>query len=183
MVFRQSFANKQGVTAMSVSADSRFVAFTSGNQNHDHPSRLGVLDTSSNQIVADHVIDGCNVYDIAYIGSDTILAGVYGGEFGEFDAGLLLIETDSGAIRWREHLGGIGVNLAVHPSQELVAVGFKSPDLRFYKTSDWSQHGSHTFKVTEDVSERVTSLAFMHAGDRLAFGTSSGRFDIIEISA
>lgn len=179
MTFSYQLPAEQGVSALCVSPDSRFVAFTSGDQNAASPARLRVLDLSEYTIVVDHQLDGYSVFDLVFIDDETILAGVDGGDFGEFEAGLVLIETESGAIRWKKELGGIGVVLAAHPSQPYVAVGFSSPELLFYRTSDWTVSGRHPLKSSDEYGT-VCSLAFTHAGDRLAYGTSAGNFDIIE---
>lgn len=136
----------------------------------------------SRRIIADHEIEAFSFYDIAFIGSDLVLAGVSGGEFGDLEAGLILIERNSGAIKWRQHLVGIGVTLAVHPSQQHVVVGCGSSDVRYYSTADWSLSKLRPFKCSGD-SDVICSLAFTHAGDRLTYGTAGGQFDIIDFNS
>ena len=180
MVFRHSLPDEQGITALAVSPDSRYVAFTTGNQDDSNSARLGLFDTRKSRIVLDRAVKGFSFYDIAYVEHDAILAGVTGRVFGDFQAGLILIDLKSGTVKWKEKLGGVRVTLAVHPSQEHVAFGFESDELRFYRTSDWTISGSHPFKRFG--AEHVCSLAFTHEGDRLAYGTSAGTFDIVEFA-
>ncbi len=171
MIFRHSPTNEQGIRAISVSAHSRFIAFAAGDQNDTHPSRVGVFDTIGCRIVMNREFDEFSVYHVACVGDDAVLAANY-------EAGIALLEIDSGAIRWREELDGINV-LATHPLEECIAVGFDSPRLCFYSPTDWSLLGRHDIEgCSED--EIVTSLAFTNDGEKLAYGTSSGRFDITD---
>ena len=172
MIFRHSPSNHQGIRSISVSTSSRFIAFTVGDQSDEHPSRVGVFDTTVGRIVMDHDIDGFSVYQVAVVGDDAVLAA-------DYEADIVLLDIESGDIRWRKQGPSIDI-LASHPSGRTVAVGsYDLPTVFFYNPVDWSLSQRYELEGFGK-DEGLTSLAFTSDGTRFAYGTSSGRIGIID---
>lgn len=128
----------------------------------------------------EHVFEDIGFFDLAFLdGHDRLIAGVCGGTFGEFESGLIEIDAHNGEIRWSELLGGIGVTIACHPRASEVAIGYEGSTIRFYDSRDWNLIREHHFNESDDVGG-LCSLAYSNDGKLLAYGLSSGEFDIVE---
>lgn len=164
---------------MAISPDSTFLAVTARDQNQVKPSRLFLVQLGTFEVVREHTFEEIGFYDLAFIkGHDRLLAGV-DGCFDDFESGLIEINPHSGEIVWKHLLGGIGVSLACRPHSSEVAVGFNGEDIRFYDSTDWCLLGEHRFKKEND-SGRMCKVAYSPNGSLLAYGLSTGEFDIIE---
>jgi len=179
-VFEFALPDELGVTSVALSPDSTFLAVSACDQNQTKPSRLYLVQLGTFEIVQEHVFEDIGFYDLAFLGGhDRLIGGVSGGTFDEFESGLIEIDAHSGEIRWRELLGGIGVNIACHPHSFEVAVGFEGAMIRFYDSRDWNLIREHRFKGDEDAGS-LCSLAYSNSGELLAYGLSSGEFGVIE---
>lgn len=176
--FQHELSQRQGVTGMAVSPDSRQIVFTAGNQDDVHPARMLLYDAQANRIVLDREMEEFDFGELIYLNNDQVLAGVYRTAESSYEVELVLMDVRTGDIHWQELLGGIGVQLALHPTGRYVVVAFNSPELRIYDTATWTMVGTHRFREADEPAS-VCSLAFTHAGDRLAYGLSNGKFDII----
>lgn len=179
-VFEHALPDELGVTSMSVSPDSTFLAVTACDQNQTKPSRLFLVQLGTFEIVREHVFEDVGFYDLTFVDGHRLIGGVSGGAFDEFESGLIEIDPHSGEIRWSELLGGIGVNLACLPHSTEIAVGFEGSKIRFYDSKDWKMIREHRFKGDDDLGG-LCSLACSNDGDLLAYGLSTGEFGILEL--
>jgi len=178
-VLEFALQDRLGVTAMALSPDSAYMAVTACDRNGANPSRLYLVQLGSFEIVQEHSFPGTGFYDLAFAGEGhhRLLGGVSGGEFGEYESGLVEIDPHTGKIIWSEFLGGIGVNMAANPVRNEVAVAFKET-LRIYDPVGWKIiHERHYKDASEQGS--ICSLAYSNSGDLLAYGLSSGKVNIL----
>lgn len=179
-VFEFVLPDELGVTAVAFSPDSMYLAVSAGDKCQFKPTRLFLVQLGTFEIVQEHAFDGIGFFDLAFLGGhDRLIAGVCDGDFGEFESGLIEIDAHSGDIRWREPLGGIGVNISCHPHSSEVAIGFEGSSIRFYDSKDWRFIREHRFKDDDDDGS-LCSLAYSNSGDLLAYGLSTGEFGVIE---
>jgi hypothetical protein len=123
-VFGFALPDGLGVTSLAPSPASSYLAVTAGDQNSTKPSRLYLVQLGSFEIVREHVYEGFSFYDLAFAGNDRLIGGV---SDDDYESHLLDIDVHTGAIRWREKLGGIGVHPACHPTRNEV-IRAPSPD-------------------------------------------------------
>jgi WD40 repeat protein len=180
-VFEMVLPDELGVSSMAFSPDSVFLAVTAEKQNDSEGSRLFLLRLATMEIVQEHPFPDVDFYDLAFVDDGRrLLAGVSGGTFDDFESGLIEIDASSGEIRWTELLGGIGVNIAGRPNSSEVAVGFEGPVLRIYDSKDWQIVREH--RLREDDAGRLCRLAYSNRGNLLAYGLSTGEFDILKLN-
>ena len=177
-VFKFELPERLGVTSMALSPDSTHLAVSACDQNQTKPSRLYIVQLGTYEIVQEHTFEDIGFYDLAFVeGHERLVAGVEG-VFGDFESGLVEISPQSGEILWKELLGGIGVNIACHPTKSEIAVGFEGHCIRFYESGSWSILREHQFKGADDPGS-VCSLAYSNSGNLMAYGLSSGEFGIL----
>lgn len=179
-VFEFALPDEMGVTAMALSPDSTYLAVTASDQNPHQATRLYLVQLGTLEIVREHTFKDIGFYALAFInGHDRLVGGVDGGSFSEYESGLIEIDAHSGEIKWSEQLGGIGVSIACHPEKSEIAVGFEGDHIRFYDPKGWKLLRRYQFKHEADAG-KLCALAYSRKGNLLAYGLSSGHFEIIE---
>jgi WD40 repeat protein len=175
-IFEQTLPHGMGVTAMSLSKDGNYLVVAARDQNEMQPTHLYIVQISSLEVVKEHVLDeSIGFYDLVFTGNGLEMAGLCNGD--EFEAVLHHIDGHSGKILGTMPVGGIGGALSMHPEGIELAVGNKDRNITFYSTSTWSVLRTRPPQPEEQGS--ICSLAYSRDGKRLAYGLSSGFFDII----
>lgn len=166
----------RGVTAMAISPDSRNLAISAEPQDQSEAAVVLVIDLQSFKVVNKFTVDEFKFFDLAFVSNPTrLLAGVMGGAFGD-DSGLIVLHSKSGEIDWSTRLGGIGINLAHHPTRDEVAVAFESDELHLYETATWSLR-RRIKRAKPDT--HICSLAYSNAGTLIAYGLSNGVVNVV----
>ena len=179
-VFEFALPDDLGVSSLALSPDSAYLAVTACDQNQSKPSRLYLVQLGTFEIVREHEFEDICFYDLEFVGNHhRLIGGVGGGPFDDFESGLIEIDPHSGKILWSELLGGIGVNIACHPTDPEIAVGFSGSCIRFYDSRRWSTWEEYRFKNEGD-SGAICSLTYSNRGERLAYGLSNGELGIVE---
>jgi WD40 repeat protein len=184
-VFEYALPDEMGVGAMALSADSKYLAVVACDRDETTKPRLLVVQLGpfTVQVVKEHVFEGFQFFDLAFVGgNDRLVGGICDDSSGDFESGLIEIDVSSGEIGWSEQLGGIGVEIACHPDGSEIAVGYEGSLIRFYDPNGWQLLREHRFKADEEEGN-ICSLAYSNRGDLLAYGRSNCKFGILTLPA
>lgn len=175
-VFEHILPHGMGVKAMSISQDGNYLAVAARDQSEQQPTHLYVVQISSLEVVKEHVLDeSIGFYDLILTGNAEQIIGLCHGE--GYEAVLHRIDAHTGQILATIDVEGIGGALALHPDGTALTVGNQQRILTTYSTTTWAP--LTTKAVCPDETGGLCALAYSRDGTRLAYGLSSGLFDII----
>ncbi|MFN0079664.1 MAG: WD40 repeat domain-containing protein [Prosthecobacter sp.] len=175
-VFEHALPLGMGVTAMGISLDGNYLAVAARDQNEQQSTHLYLVQISSLEVVKEHVLsEDIGFYDLAFTGKGMEIVGLCNG--GEAETVLHRMDAHTGALLGTLPVGGIGGSISISPGGVELAVGSENRNITVYSTVSWSI--LRTYPACPEESGRLCSLAYSRDGKRLAYGLSSGIFDIL----
>ncbi|MCB9857585.1 MAG: hypothetical protein H6818_18030 [Phycisphaerales bacterium] len=178
---RLELADERGVGGVALSADSKHICLGAQRPVYDDRCMVIALDAQTGEILQQIALKELEIVDMAYIGPNKVLASGIDHDSEDLDSMLVSIDLGSGEVVRVDSLDGCRVFIDAGGMGERVVAASASNELRLIGLPDWTVGSSYAIEALSE-HESICRVAFNHGHNRLAFGTSSGRFGIVNVA-